>query len=207
MEWIRISTNKLKIMLSAEDARRYALNCETADYADVVTREAFREILTDVRKETGFDATDDKVYIQMYPSKEGGCELFVTKMGLLLTEEKDKNENHTSKLLNIEAKNEKSHRTVRKRSASFLFPSFEHLVALCRRMTDTYRGESEIWRDEQGIWWLILTENGNPLTIRDDYRFIREYGRMVSAEEARIILPEHGVRICDRCAIDIFARF
>ena len=30
MEWIRISTNKLKIMLSAEDARRYALNCENA---------------------------------------------------------------------------------------------------------------------------------------------------------------------------------
>ena len=82
MEWIRISDNKLKIMLTAEDARRYALNCEAADYTELLTREAFREILSDVRVESGFDAADEKLYIQMYPSKGGGCELFVTKMGL-----------------------------------------------------------------------------------------------------------------------------
>lgn len=71
MEWIRISSNKLKIMLSAEDAQHYALDCATVDYADVVTRAAFREILTDVEEETGFDANEDKIYIQMFPSREG----------------------------------------------------------------------------------------------------------------------------------------
>jgi negative regulator of genetic competence, sporulation and motility len=87
MEWIRISQNKLKIMLTAEDARHYELNCEQADYTDILTRTAFREILTDVKREAEFDASEDKVYIQMYPSKEGGCELFVTKIGLLLNEQ------------------------------------------------------------------------------------------------------------------------
>ena len=72
MEWIRISKNKLKIMLSAEDARHYELDCKSADLGDLVTRSAFREILSDVKRQTDFDASEDKIYIQMYPSKEGG---------------------------------------------------------------------------------------------------------------------------------------
>ena len=87
MEWIRISKNKLKIMLSAEDARHYELDCEAADLGELVTRTAFHEILSDVKMQTDFDASEDKIYIQMYPSKGGGCELFVTKMGLLLSDE------------------------------------------------------------------------------------------------------------------------
>ena len=200
MEWIRISTNKLKIMLSAEDARRYALNCENADYADIVTREAFREILTDVRRETDFDATEDKVYIQMYPSKEGGCELFVTKMGLLLSDSCTAARSEGAS--QDEAKKEsKRAQTVRKRSVAFTFLSFAHLLALCRRLSSVYKGSSEVWKDESDTWWLLLTEHGNPLTLKEDFRFVREYGQMQSAEEARTWLPEHGRQILAQNAI------
>ena len=43
MEWIRISQNKLKIMLTAEDARHYELNCEEADYTDMVKYNIFQK--------------------------------------------------------------------------------------------------------------------------------------------------------------------
>lgn len=205
MEWIRISKTKLKIMLSAKDAERYALNCESADYADLMTREAFKEILTDVRQETGFDATEDKVYIQMYPSKEGGCELFVTKLGLLLTE--DDHEAPSDAKEHITPKNTKKSQTVRKKSTTFLFGRLEHLTALCRRLGDTYSGESEIWLDEGGNWWLILTEEIDPKIKCNDLCFVREYGQSVNTEKARAFLPEHGRAICPSNAVQEFQNF
>ena len=207
MEWIRISKSKLKIMLSAEDARHYALNCENADYADLMTREAFKEILTDVRQETGFDATEDKVYIQMYPSKEGGCELFITKLGLLLTEDDHEAPSNAKLQRSTTTKNEKQPPSVRKRSSAFSFVHLDHLLALCRRLSTEYTGESEIWLDECGVWWLILTEEGDPRSMRNDYCFIREYGQMVSANEARAFLPEHGRAICLSGAVRKFQNF
>lgn len=207
MEWIRISKSKLKIMLSAEDAERYALNCENADYADLMTREAFKEILTDVKQETGFDATEDKVYIQMYPSKEGGCELFVTKLGLLLTEDDHEAPSSTAHHSHVAPKNEKRPTTVRKKSSSFLFTRLDHLLALCRRLSNTYSGESEIWLDEGGAWWLVLTEEIDPKAKCNDLSFIREYGQAVSTEKARAFLPEHGRAICLSGAVQKFQNF
>ena len=204
MEWIRISANKLKIMLSAEDARRYALNCENADYADLMTREAFREILTDVRQETGFDATEDKVYIQMYPSKEGGCELFVTKLGLLLTQEDHEAPSEEKSQICGTAKIKKTPQTVRKKSTCILFSSLDHLLALCRRLSTSYTGESEVWLDEGGAWWLILTEVGELKAWRDHLGFIQEYGQTVASDRARALLPEHGRPICLSQAVQTF---
>lgn len=196
MEWIRISSNKLKIMLSAEDARHYALDCATADYADAVTRAAFREILTDVKEETGFDANEDKIYIQMYPSREGGCELFVTRIGLLLTEEDSYAESDIEKL-------SKKH-TARKRALAVRFESFSHLVSLCRRLT-RYDTDSELWRESE-VWWLLLTDI-KAASSEKELHFIREYGSIHDAESARILLGERGARICAEGAVEQMAKF
>ncbi|MBE6702877.1 MAG: adaptor protein MecA [Ruminococcaceae bacterium] len=204
MEWIRISSNKLKIMLSAEDARRYALDCETADYADVMTRKAFRDILTDVKQKADFDATEDKVYIQMYPSKEGGCELFVTKMGLLLS---DDSAQPIPKADPKRPKNAVRTSPPRLRRAAFFFSDLNHLTALCRRLSGSYSGESEVWLDEKEKWWLLLTDNGNPLTLCKEYPFVQEYGRSVNVNEARAWLPEHGKKLCAPSAIETFRKF
>ncbi len=199
MEWIRISNNKLKIMLTAEDARHYALNCENADYADTVTRTAFRDILTDVRKETGFDATEDKVYIQMYPSKEGGCELFVTKIGLLLVEEENKRKSE-------------AHPTARQRSHdaqreewrtpfAFSFEKLQTMLLLCRRLrTDRHVKQSEAWRDDEGKWWLLFKASKKELT------YLREYGKECNAEAARLFLAEHGHAICSAMAVETLGK-
>ena len=201
MEWIRISNNKLKIMLTAQDAKKYDLRCESADYADVVTRQAFREILTDVGRETGFDATEDKVYIQMYPSKEGGCELFVTRVGLALGEEAA----HSSRARHTEGRIKRAD-TYKKRSNAFLFTGLGDLLAACKRLEGRhFAGESEAWRDEDGGYWLFLAETGDPLCAEEDYRFIREYGSIKSADAARLYLAEHGHPVCRTGAVSTLA--
>ncbi len=195
MEWIRISSNKLKIMLTREDTARYALCPDTADYADTATRRAFKAILTDMKHETGFDAADDKVYIQMYPSREGGCELFVTKMGIEVVQ-----------------KHRAANRATRdavpplRRSLAFCFNGMASLIAVCRRLRAAqYAGESRAWLDDCHRYWLFLLEQGDPLTAREDYAFVAEYGEMESREAAELMLPEHGKLLCNSRAVEILA--
>ena len=82
MDLIRIDDNKLKIMLTPVDMQSYALD-DTMDYTKDETRQAFRSIMSEVRSRTGFDAEGNRVYVQLYPSRSGGCEMFVTKLDIL----------------------------------------------------------------------------------------------------------------------------
>ena len=197
MEWIRIGTHKLKIMLSAEDARRYALDCERADYTDLVTKDAFREILTDVRAASGFEAGDDKIYIQMYPSKTGGCELFVTRMGLAFED------SEAVKIAPVaQVQKPKSPETVRKKGTALRFSTLEELLHLCRRLP-AFEGKSSAWRDEHGSWWLLLCAEGTPEALQRCFRLLREYGKLHDLKRTELLLCEHGRPVCTADAVRI----
>lgn len=194
MEWIRISANKLKIMLTAEDARHYELDCQESTFSDTLTRAALREVLSDVYRETGFDANSDKTYIQMYPSKEGGCELFVTKTGLLLEEEDEKRYQTVSK--------QAIKFTSRGRSCSFayLFSKLSHLLIGCRALEkESDFLSSNAYFDDKGRWWLTLTPGeifpGARLSLLDDL------GDRIPFENAQVFLAEHATAICQNNAI------
>ncbi len=78
MELILISDTKLKIMLSESDMKEYNIGKE-ADCAESNTRHAIRSLLDRVKDITGFDTDGEEIFIQLYTSKGGGCELFITK--------------------------------------------------------------------------------------------------------------------------------
>ncbi|MBE6574234.1 MAG: adaptor protein MecA [Ruminococcaceae bacterium] len=80
MELIVIGDSKLKIMLSPKDMAKYALSCDNIDYDNRETKEAFRNILDDAGKRTGFDTSSHKLCLQVFPSRKGGCEIFVSKL-------------------------------------------------------------------------------------------------------------------------------
>lgn len=76
MELILISDSKLKVMLSADDMRNY----EFDDINNIHTKEAFRNLMREAKSRCGFNALEGRVFVQLYRSKAGGCELFVTKL-------------------------------------------------------------------------------------------------------------------------------
>ena len=78
MELIPINESKLKIMLDEIDMREYRLGA-SSDCADTETRRAIRSILDVARKKIGFNTEGAEIFVQLYASKKGGCELFVTK--------------------------------------------------------------------------------------------------------------------------------
>ena len=83
MEYLVINESKLKIIMTSEDARSYGLSTLGADYDSPEARRCFWRVLDDAASAVGFSARGDKVLIQFYPSRDGGCEIFVTKLGAL----------------------------------------------------------------------------------------------------------------------------
>ncbi|MBQ7365162.1 MAG: adaptor protein MecA [Clostridia bacterium] len=80
MDFIVIRDKKLKIALQKEELAVYGLTVEGFDYSNVETKKALWQILAKAKSEVGFDAADQALYVEVYPSRRGGCEIFVTKL-------------------------------------------------------------------------------------------------------------------------------
>ena len=83
MEFLLVGESKIKIVLSEEERVGFNLNANAPDVSGPSARRSFWNILDMAKKEVGFDPAGDKVLIQLYPMSHGGCEIFVTKLGVL----------------------------------------------------------------------------------------------------------------------------
>lgn len=80
MDFLQISDSKLKLTLTREDMEKHGFKTECVDMENPQDRFILRQILDEAKGHTGFDS-GEKILIKCYPSKDGGCELFVTALG------------------------------------------------------------------------------------------------------------------------------
>ena len=83
MEFLLVGESKIKIVLNEAERQSYNLNAASPDISGPGARRSFWSILDMAKREVGFDPSGDKVLIQLYPIQGGGCEIFVTKLGIL----------------------------------------------------------------------------------------------------------------------------
>ncbi len=183
MELIVIGTGKLKIMLTDDEMKKYELDTDTIDYDTTSTRRAFWSILDDAKTRTGFDAASDRVFIQLYPSKKGGCEMYVTKLS------------EGGRVPRPRFGERKS------RLCAYAFPDLEALLGVCRRLLSRgWRGESRAYRDTVGRCYLFLTEPGAAQS------FLPEYGTRENADRLRLYIGEHGHPLCESHAVELLGK-
>ena len=80
MELIRISERKLKIMLTPTDMCHFELNDDSFERDSEKMHRAFRLLLDEVRRQTDFSGDERHLSIQYFPSREGGCEMFISQL-------------------------------------------------------------------------------------------------------------------------------
>ena len=200
MELIVIGENRLKIMLTGEDMARYDLTepdpLEQSDYcATPHTREVLRHIFADAHSQIGFDTEGERLFVQLYTSKGGGCEIFVTKLG-------DAGE---AKLLKRIMGKEKIC-DAQDRLVWLRIDRLEDLTALCRRLVATgFHGGSHLYISPTNgqAWYLSLyvPEEQNSVPC---FPFLAEYADELK-EEAGLYLGEHGQLICSTSAVETMA--
>ena len=142
MELILINDKKLKIMLTPEDMKEYEIDPENADYAKTETRRAFWSILDEAKHKTGFDAASERVYIQLYPSREGGCEMYVTKVGLLPK--------------GVRSSEKGMLRVAGERALAYRFSELSHLLRVCRELARIeFSADSAAYSDGEAYYLYI----------------------------------------------------
>ncbi len=209
MDLIRIDDNKMKIMLTPRDMQCYALDAVAMDCTNTETRRAFRHILDDVRLQSGFDASGDQLYVQLYPSREGGCEMFVTRLDVACSlgdtaERPRTGVGHTA--IEPKAHPQQAVEAERSRTVAFAFDALEHLLCVCRRLqAQRFLGSSAAYWGEEGRYYLLLTEKisgRRPAAFgRLSLAFIGEYGVQQNADTVRLYIREHGCPICEKNAV------
>lgn len=198
MELIPINDSKLKIMLSYEDMTYYKLDADNISYSDEETRNALKAIFKDVKVRSGFDADTQKTYIQLYPDKHGGCEMFVTKL------ECDKGGIHKPSTKAIKGA------IHAKENFVFSFDSIEHLIKVCRRLDKcALKIQSSVYKDTNGKRYFLIIYGVNQLSFftLDEFSFIGEFAKRQNSEYSWLYIKEHCDEICAMDAIPLLAAF
>lgn len=189
MELILISNTKLKIMLDESDMRQYKISDDT-DCAQPAARKAIRSILDTARERVGFNTEGAEIFVQLYTSKKGGCELFVSKIRLtdpVTTSTSDLEEAQVKEVCSSEKKLRRRNtglcQSERKKESvtdiqalavkpastqslgcgriAFSFPSIDSLFSVCRTLKKNgILPDSRAYADFNGNFYLILFNTG-----------------------------------------------
>jgi len=145
MELIIISDSQIKLMLTPDDMAAY----RNTDGNKAI----LRGILHDVREKCGYQGISGRVFIQMYPSREGGCELFVTKL-------KERNEKTATGSGEDSVLTEYCKYLFKDRGSHIIysFESLKYLLGTCLGLMQMqYSGESSAFIDRsKKRYYLIL---------------------------------------------------
>lgn len=204
MELLRIGEEKLKIILTHEDLLSFEMSETDLDYTNTETKRMLWEILHRAKSSVGFNADGHRVLVQLYPTRESGCELFVTRLGALPcdclpdAQEETKEE---EPLHSVSPK--KSPSGSCGRLGAFCFESLGDLLTVCRRLSAIpHRSQSYAYRSEDGRYHLFLDGLDTiPYLSVDEFSFLHEYGTAEPVTATQTMLSERGLLFCPSDAV------
>ena len=189
MELILINDDKLKIMLSREDMQKYNIDGD-ADYSKLSTRCAIKDLLSEAKQMVGFSTDGESYLVQLFTSRTGGCEIFVTK-----------GEGEVQPAIAVPEPQRRTYMSV------YSFDSLAPLLAVCRRLSNMPQSpEGRVYRDIYGIYYLCLAHTDlSPYTRLSPFTFILEYGKRESSEKFDGYISEYGSFVCNN-AVEVFGK-
>ena len=197
MEFIIISNDKLKIILDENDMREYKIDPDRFDNTTVESKYYLKKILDEARNATGFDSSHKKLFIQMFTSIKGGCEIFITEIEKQSSEQIQNKPHHNQEAIT---------------EIYYISLDFDTLCRLCLRIkNDTKKYFTMLYYDNISKYYLIFNHkyihvnkltNGSLKNIYPDY--LHEYGD-VSVGNSSLLdsLNEHYKIITSENAIEI----
>lgn len=185
MEIIQISEGKLKVMLTKADLEEFDLDAQTLDYADSETKELFSALLAHIKETVGFRTDGYRVLVRFFPSRDGGCELFLSRIPDFYVGEEELEEEQT-------------------RPQVFVFERIEDLLTVCRRLRAIgYPHASSAYISDAHRFYLFVDRPAHEKSAGiSPYAFLGEYGKAESPDCLLSFLFEHGRVLCEQNAVE-----
>ena len=189
MELIVIDEDRMKIMISAEELASYNIDASTFDPGDEQTKRILYDIVDRARRSAGLDGAGAGMFVQVFASSDGGCEMYVTGYSHLYDEDGG-----------AEDMEERKSTPARKRRPVYRFSCVADLLRACRALAARgYCEVSDAYITERGEVYLVLCEGGIDLSVT------LEYGDSVFFGGMMMYLSEHTSPITERDAVGTLA--
>ena len=194
VEFLLIGEAKLKIVIDDEELKKYKIDSVSAGGCGSGVRRSFWKILDRAKSEVGFDPKGDKVLVQFYPMSCGGCEVFVTKLGIL-----------PESSARVVAKSDKI-AMLSKKKAVYAFDNLENLLGAVRAIAAKSDGEvleSDVYFSD-GKFYLAIDEyeKGGE---EAEFPAVTEFGITVPRDGAHYVF-EHAKRLTHGDGIEVFKK-
>ena len=188
MDFIKINSDRLKIILSPYDIEKLGLNNDSTDYEDTLSMKSMREILETARAQTGFDSGESRLYIQFFPSKDGGGEMYIVKKQRT---EYIFNKKHFGESADIQDDS----------TYIAVFSSLENVLELCKRLkSDNFTGESSLYIYEKKYIMILCGKS-----FSNHYTYLSEYAVCSVADSIKLaFIEEHTSIICKNTTVETF---
>lgn len=186
MELILISSNKLKVILSEKEMEKYGLH-----YAVATDKKHLNSLLTDIKKKSGFNTDNGSIYVEMFESLDGGCEIFITR------------EVTSVQKAGAGAPKKSSVESI----ITYKFNSAEDIISASKILfSKKLKHESRLFCDERGFFYLLLTFAAGFNSNSAELIFLNDFGALARERYIREYLDEHGRLICVKDAVETLAK-
>ena len=187
MKFVRISKSKIKVIITKEECDEHKITATDGEYDNTQLRECLSEVFKELKYNTSFDFGSEKVLIQLYPTDDGGCEMYVTILSYLSGKDK-------SALLSADNLS-----TYERRRCQYRFSSLDEVGRALRQIKRTGI-DSDLFYDDGGYY---LSLYDDVFDGEEDIRFLSEYGERI-ATLPRAYMAEHYLPLAFGNAIDVF---
>ena len=179
MEILRIGKYAVKVSLDTEEALKYRLlSKEQINESDM--KAEIERLLERVTEKIDFTYLGRKLFTEIYPSKNGGCEVFISTISLDEGKNADARKNRFSSLYAVE--------------------TIERLLKMCFRLNEiNFNGKSSVFYDDEGKRYYLILENVFTKEIK--YAFLTEYAKQIKSsaiayikEHYKCIIKKNGVK-------------
>ncbi len=185
MELIMINSEKMKIMLTREDMTYYNIKMYSLGHTGNNVREAFSRVLEDIKSETGFDTVTEKSILQVYPSRDGGCEVYVTRLGGKGDE-------------GVPTDNTKSGRDGARLSVKkwledvvFVFESITDTIDACRLLSALGYAYGSRLYEKDGKYYLFLEDDTCGINLTGELCRLADFGKKIGGRITEAYIYEH----------------
>ncbi len=203
MELILISESKLKIMLTADEMEDNGISEDLLTYGEKDVRKMFEGILEEAKIKTGFDSTTGRLVIQVYPSKDGGCEVYFIC--------KPEGERYMG------AKEKTPVQRKKKEYCVYIFEEISDVADVCSVLKSSgYTNESGLYTSKNNKgdsrYYLVLQEE-IPTNDRSRKRksiaksdLAAEYGTRFGGKDAMLYIAEHTYPLIKENAVEAIGK-
>lgn len=188
----KINDYKVKITISSIDLKKREIDIDDLIYNSPKAQELFWDILYQAYIEQGFEVKDEQLIVEAIPNSKDSFVITITKY---------RNKHMLKPGPNKFLKGIDTKRSVKPKEICYCFNNLEDIIQLCKRIINTYRGDSSVFR-HKSTYYIILkpydTESNSLIEVLSE-----EYGSKCKTSE--IFLKEYGKTIIENSAVEILA--